>query len=117
MRKFAALAAAAVMCFSVYASAPKGLTKVSAAEANSVYGAAIAGNCVTQGSTFTVCTLNQTCNPNVIPPVTGYNSYYNQGTPTSACYTPINNGRAYCPCGTTSYAAAGVGNNSCFTGS
>ncbi len=115
MRKFASILAVAVMGLSVYESAPKGLKTVSAAEANSVYGTASAG-CVTQGSTFTICTLNQNCNPNIIPPVTGSSWYNNNGSPTSACYSP-GSGTVYCPCGTTGYQVTGTSSSSCYTGS
>ncbi len=113
MRNLAAILAVAVMGGSAYLSAPQGPKTVSAAEANAVFGTQ---SCVTQGTPFTLCTLNQSCNPNVIPPVSGWGVLSNNGSPTSACYTPAQ-GTVYCPCGTTGYYVSGINSASCYTGS
>jgi hypothetical protein len=71
-------------------------------EASSVRGGAVARGCFTLGTSFGVCNTGQTCNPNVVPPVSGITNYANPGGATNACYGTTTL-YLYCPCGNTPY--------------
>jgi len=113
MKDYSALAAALVMGASTYLAVPREFDTVGAEEAASVWGAQ---NCVDQGSLVMLCSVNQTCNPNTMPPATGATSYYSNGTSTAQCYRP-GEGYLYCPCGTSPYYIYGTNSASCYTGS
>jgi hypothetical protein len=111
-RTFAAatlLAAGMILNASMVVSGRTG--SVGDKEAASIWG----GTCYNQGSTFTVCVSNSTCDPTIIPPIQGANSYYNLGSATQACYAAAVGKYVVCPCGNTSYGPfTGTSSGSCY---
>jgi hypothetical protein len=72
------------------------------------------GGCYNQGSAFYICTSNSSCDPTVIPPVTGLATFFNLGSQTNACYNG-QYGYATCPCGNTKYGPFdATGGSSCY---
>jgi hypothetical protein len=84
-------------------------------EASSIRGGAVAGACYNRGTPFGVCYSNQTCDPTVVPPVSGIINYSNLGGATNACYAAAVNKYVYCPCGNTLYGPfTGTATSSCY---
>ncbi len=115
MRTFLAVIAFVAMCLSAFLVTRGGPPVVGIGESATVWGAGSL-NCVQMGTPASLCTVDQACNPTVVPPVEGMTQYYENGTPVAACYMPTG-GYLYCPCGTSSYNLDFVGTASCYTGS